>query len=62
MKNANTYFFTIKMTYVGSRRLFNDSLAEQKGVAKLHIKSTQVLAENFVIIFFFWNVKVFNHY
>lgn len=62
MKHANTYFFTIKMTYVGPRRLFNDSLAEQKGVAKLHIKSTQVLAENFCDYFFFCNVKVFNHY
>lgn len=59
MKHANTYFFTIKMTYVGPRRLFNDSLAEQKGVAKLHIKSTQVLAENFCDYFFLLQCQSF---
>lgn len=62
MKNANTYFFTIKMTYVGSWRLFNDSYIFLLSQTKLCIKSTQVLAENFVIFFSFVVSEIFNHY
>lgn len=40
------------MTYVGSRRLFNDSYVFLLSQTELHLKSTQVLAENFVIVFF----------
>lgn len=50
------------MMYVGSQRLFSDSYVFLLSQTVLYIKSTQVLAKNFVIFFLFVVSEIFNCY
>lgn len=58
MKNANTIFSQLKWRYVGSQRYFSERWVFLLSQTVLYIKSTEVLAKNFVVVLYFcgvWN-------